>query len=238
MLSIVPRLSAGLARLPSKARTVGGVSAASSYSTSFPATETPISESGKWRSLSTDLTRVNTTPGRAFGTQNNSVGYDDSYAFLDPAYLTIGPNQFVEATIYREAGFTFPLNQEVECILRCTDAVGAPGTRTWYECLWNKDGGFEVVYLTGVADNFLQLATQTNNSLVPATGDVFRVEIVEVGADTVITGKVNGTTRVQSTITGGASRIASGQPGIAFFNRNASSTGSKFCFSSVTVGAL
>jgi hypothetical protein len=227
--------------LVASALTTGNIASSTgpaSYETFFAADETPISEGGKWRSLSTDLTRVNTGGGLAFGTQNNSLGFDDSYAFLDAAYLPIAPDQYVEATIYKETGFTFTLNQEVECILRCSDAVGSPGVRTWYEILWNKDGGFEILYLTGIADNYTPMSTTINNSLAPSTGDIFRGECTEVGADTLIVGRVNGTIRVQATITGASFRIPTGQPGMAFFNRNASSTGSKFCYSRVKVGAF
>jgi hypothetical protein len=209
-----------------------------SYSTNFPGTESVISEGGGvWQSQSTDLLRVSTSGGLAYGNQDNSLGYDDSYAFISPSYFTATPNQYGQAVIYREAAFNPAFNMEVEIILRCSDAVGSPGTRTWYEILWNKDGDFSIIYLTGIADGFTDLSAPFTQT-VPADGDVFRGECIESGADTIITGYVNGVAKVAKTITGGSFRIASGQPGMAFFNRGPLSANPKFCYTSWEGGNL
>src|SRR5690242_8443364 len=55
------------------------------YSTTFPLTENPISEGGKWLGGKTNGTvfqDVRTTPGRAFASAINN-GYDDSLAILN-----------------------------------------------------------------------------------------------------------------------------------------------------------
>ena len=56
--------------------------AASTYSTTFDATEAPISEGGAWTHVGLDWTLVDTGGGIAFGTQTGTGGYDDSYAHL------------------------------------------------------------------------------------------------------------------------------------------------------------
>lgn len=72
------------------------------YSTTFAATENPISEGGNWvngAAVSLDWTDMQTAPGKAFGTQlNNSPShYDDSTALLTGAW---GNDQAAQATIY------------------------------------------------------------------------------------------------------------------------------------------
>jgi hypothetical protein len=197
-----------------------------SYETFFNTTESVISEGGIWQSQSTDLLRISTSGGIAYGNQDNSLGYDDSYTFISPSYFTATPNQYGEMTIFQS--FTPTVNMEREIILRCSDAVGSPGVRTWYEVLWNKDGDFSIIYLTGIADNFLDLSAPFTQT-VPVDGDVFRAECIESGADTIITGYVNGVAKVAVTITGGASRISTGQPGFAFFSRGPLADNVKFC---------
>src|ERR1700685_700590 len=68
---------------------------ANNYTTSFPATENPISESGKWsnggQSPALDWTNCQTTTGLAFGTESISSGTDDdSTCILNGTW---GPNQ-------------------------------------------------------------------------------------------------------------------------------------------------
>src|SRR5438132_1399701 len=76
--------------------------ARTTYSTNFPATEDPISESGNWingGSAGLDWTNVRTIPNRAFGTQSgiSSIPYDDSTALLTGSW---GNEQSAQATVY------------------------------------------------------------------------------------------------------------------------------------------
>jgi hypothetical protein len=63
----------------------------SSYTTSFPLTENPISESGRWvNGLTTglDWQNIRTSAGLAYGTQSGNSGtYDDSTALLSGTWL-------------------------------------------------------------------------------------------------------------------------------------------------------
>lgn len=206
-------------------RTRSSTASSGTFSTSFPSTETPVSQGGVWRSQDTLLSRVNTTPGKAFGTQDFDLGYMDSYAFVDDR--AFNNNQYGEAVLYLEGGFAPSYNMEVEIILRCSDTST---TRQWYEILHNKDGGFEILYLNGPADGFTPLSTPTNISTPIVNGQVFRGEIV----GNVISGYIDGVLKVQAT----DSTITSGKPGMAFFSRGGAVDAPKFCFSSYSCGNL
>lgn len=113
------------------ARAVGGARRASRealppprfYATSFTATESPISEGGKWNHTGTYWTNVATNGDLAFGTQGgeapftNGNQYDDSYAYLSG----YGENHVVEVTIAINATIT-GANREVECLFRWADS--------------------------------------------------------------------------------------------------------------------
>jgi len=69
------------------------------YTTTFPLTERPISENGRWITGGTvglDWTDVRTMPGLAFGSEVGIVDYTDSWAVLTGAWL---PDQTVTATV-------------------------------------------------------------------------------------------------------------------------------------------
>src|ERR1700733_9998746 len=75
------------------------VGVAQSYSTSFPLTENPISEGGKWINGTTvglDWNNVYTSGGFAGGVGPSSTTYADPAAILAGSW---GPNQTVQATV-------------------------------------------------------------------------------------------------------------------------------------------
>lgn len=91
---------------------------ARTYTTSFPLTENPISESGNWingKAVGLDWANAQTTPGLAFGTQPSfSQSYDDSTALISGSW---GANQHVKAVVWvgnPNQGYS----QEIEIRLR------------------------------------------------------------------------------------------------------------------------
>src|SRR5262245_1232531 len=109
-----------------------------SYSTSFNATESPISEGGVWhRANNTIWTDVDTANGIAFGTNGPRDMYDDSYALLSG----FGPDQTATAVIARSAALNTNIDHEVELLLRFTDG---PTTAKGYEVLVNCFGGVQI----------------------------------------------------------------------------------------------
>src|ERR1700759_2669448 len=103
---------------------------ANSYTTSFPATENPISESGMWINGGTtgvNWTDVQTTPGLAFGTMpgdgSGVAVYADSTAVLAGSW---GPDQTPTATLFISNGSELPgLFEECELRLRTTIQAGS-----------------------------------------------------------------------------------------------------------------
>ncbi len=91
------------------------------YSTSFPLTENPISESGKWingAATGLDWTNVRTTPGLAFGTETGSINYNDATAVLAGTW---GSTQTAQATVaVSSASSASGVFEEVELRLRTT----------------------------------------------------------------------------------------------------------------------
>lgn len=193
------------------------------YTTTFPSTENPISEGGVWTRLSTDLLDLQTASGRVYGKQNNSVDYDDSYALCTGSGVSFGNNMYAEATIRLAAGFSPAYNQEVELLLRGTHSVGSPGVRTWYECLHNIAGDFEIVYLTGINSGFTSLSLTTHTNAPIVDGQVMRAEI----SGSTISIYIDSVLKCQATDTNIAS---GGVPGIGMFSRGPVTDADKFCF--------
>lgn len=148
---------------------------ATSYTTSFPATENPISQSGMWTNggaVGLDWHDVRTTPGLAFGTEPGDVGdFDDAVANLAGTW---GSNQTVTATVHVSAdGATF---EEVELLLRWS--ISAHNARG-YECNYSvKTGGnayCQIVRWNGSAGSFTQL---TGDSTGVVNGDTIKATVV------------------------------------------------------------
>jgi hypothetical protein len=108
--------------------------AQNSYSTTFPATENPLSEGGRWingQSVGIDWKNCRSTPGLAFGTQSGAQPppYDDSTCVLSGNW---GRVQTVDATVVVPAN---PIDsQEVEIRLLTTIT---PHRHTGYEILFS-----------------------------------------------------------------------------------------------------
>jgi hypothetical protein len=195
--------------MPRRRSTPDQLTGPASYSTTFPATETPISEGGLWtlgKTNGLDWSNVITTTNKAFGTQSGDKNppFDDSVAVIRGSW---GPDQHCRATVFNTltpgAGFT----AEVEHLLHFTINVhGAFG----YECNCSCNSSTqytEIVRWNGALGDFTVLSHI--NGISAANGDVFEAGIL----GNVITVWLNGTqvnTATDSTWTGG-------NPGIGFW---------------------
>ncbi|MEO8135827.1 MAG: hypothetical protein ABI831_17850, partial [Betaproteobacteria bacterium] len=145
------------------------------YSTSFPGTENPISESGKWtngKSTGVDWNNVQTVPGKAYGAVVVS-GYDDDMAVLNTAFPA---NQYAQATVYRVPGYSPGVSHEVELLLHFKIT---PNFARGYEVLWGVSGYLAVVRWNGPLGNYKPLLENVSPGIgVPVDGDVLRAEIV------------------------------------------------------------
>src|SRR5262252_7511225 len=85
---------------------------AGTYSTNFPATESPLAEGGKWvdgKVVGLDWNNPRTTSGQAYASVlSGATGsrYDDSIAHLSTSVATFAANQFAQATVYKVPGYS------------------------------------------------------------------------------------------------------------------------------------
>jgi hypothetical protein len=199
-----------------------GGSLVGTYTTSFPLTENPISESSKWingNTVGLDWANVRTTTNLAYGTQSGEGGYDDSTALLSGNW---GPNQTVQATIYttnRQSGGIF---EEVE--LRLRSSISAHNC-TGYEVLvgLNTNAYMQIVRWNGALGDFALL---DGRSVTVSNGDVVKATII----GNVITAYLNNVQIMQVT----DDAFSSGKPGMGFFLQGATGVNGDYGFTSFT----
>jgi len=200
---------------------------ATSYSTSFPLTENPISESSNWRNGQTDgivWKNIRTTPGLAFGTQLGTGSYDDSTAVLVGNWPA---DQHVRGVV-RKINPNPAYSQEVALRLRTT--INA-NSLTGYEFLWSVTGNYhQIVRWNGPFGNFTVLSGGGAGGVVD--GDVIEAAIIGSTINVYKNGILVGTT-TDTTFT-------TGNPGLGVFIQGASIPGSEnsqFGFSSFSADA-
>jgi hypothetical protein len=190
------------------------------FSTSFAATENPISESGIWTNglaVGLDWNDMQTTSNHGVGASDTfyvGTRYADDLAHLTTAYHAFNANQYAQATAYKLGGYTGGGgSHEIELLLRFgITAHNAQG----YECSigMNTIGTYAfIVRWNGAYGNYTALidpsggiGSYTNTPTALADGDVLRAEI----SGTTISLKQNGLVLV--TITDAT--FATGQPGM------------------------
>jgi hypothetical protein len=142
------------------------------YSTTFPLTENPISEGGKWvggGSVGLDWTDVSTTPGLAVG-HEVSGNATDATAILTGTWPA---NQYAQATVYWTPDPREPV-PEVE--LRLRSAIAAHVNRG-YEITFG--GGYLIIVRwNGALQNYTYLLNVSGSQYTPRTGDVIEATIV------------------------------------------------------------
>jgi hypothetical protein len=205
------------------------------YTTSFPATENPISEGGRWHHLSATETVVMTENiggvQVAHGTQTGATGppYNDSYALLSG----FSPNHSIEGVIWKAASITDTF-AEVELLLRGTDdgASYDPGggfgstVSRYYEVNLAHDG------------SYLQLGHFKGPNLVntsvaaPQTGDIFKAQIETSGGNAIISVWINGVQPSGFPYTD-TSPFLIGSPGVGFWMSGGAQANNQFGFSSI-----
>jgi hypothetical protein len=161
------------------ASTTCPTSSSTTYSTTFGATENPLSEGGKWidgKAVGLDWNNPQSIPGKAFasvlsGTPNR---YNDSVGQLNTSF---GPNQYAQGTVYRAAGYSpSPSKHEVELLLRFQ--ITAHNARG-YEVMWGQTGYLAIARWNGPLGNYTSLYDPGDPGIGPAVdGDVLRAEII------------------------------------------------------------
>jgi hypothetical protein len=189
------------------AGTGGGSADSVTYTTQFDATESPLSENGRWHHAGLDWTTVDSANGIAFGTQalgvlrSGPTGYNDSYAYLDG----FQPDQAATAVV--SLGAIDPTcTHEVEVILRWDD--GDHSARG-YECNVAFDGSYaQIVRWNGAVGDYTYLG---EGSVPGGVHDGDTVSARAVGSH--LTLSVNGSVRA----TADDATYTNGNPGIAFW---------------------
>lgn len=212
----------------------GRVGSFPTYSTTFPLTENPISESGVWLQHDTsDQTVVKTLNGNAYGTQSGGprAPYDDSAAHM----AGFGNDYEVEGILALPGGLDSTI-REVELLLRwSTDNLEVirnptfgPTHSNGYEINMNHLGAYlDLGRFKGA------LLAEVLNFATPVDGDKYRARIEKQR----IRVWFNDVLQIDFTDNDAALKITSGDPGIGFFvNPGVSNT--DFGFSSVTIRSL
>jgi hypothetical protein len=193
------------------------------FTSTFSATENPISESGSWRHNGLDWTVIETSGGFALCTQDglgtpSSNLYNDSYAYLSG----FPPNQLAELTIHVEGSITG--NQEAECLLRWSDSAHSA---TGYEVMIPRAGSSykaQVVKWNGPYGDFTYVSNTWANP-DPIDGDKWQAQIIGtiitarlIRAGSVIWSDIADVTNDKNGTP--ISVITSGDPGIGLFRHN------------------
>jgi hypothetical protein len=211
------------------------------YTTTFPATENPISESNRWingAATGIDWTNCRTTTNLCFGTETPG-GFDDSTAILTGSW---SPNQYCTGVIH-SINQTNLIYEEVELRLRSTITAHVnSGYELNFRCTHDGTQYTQLVRWNGALGDFTILAdnpTAQGGGTFPGVfdGDTVYAEIV----GTVITWKIthSGTTTTFSYETSSdSSKFSSGAPGLGFFLGAGSATNSDYGFTSYTASNL
>jgi hypothetical protein len=201
------------------------------YSTSFTATENPISEGGAWTLGGTtglDWQNPRTTtgsPNKAYGSgfTDGSAGYNDNIAVLSgfPA------NQSAQVTIFRQVGYAPTDGHEVELLLRFQ--ITANVARGYEVDLWFGGSQVQTLRWNGALNDVVDIGGSGTGISSLVTGDVVKATMV----GTTLTVYKNGTSVWSVT----DATYSTGNPGMGFFIRPGG-TLSDYCISQFTAAGL
>lgn len=186
-----------------------------SYSTSFDADESPLSDGDKWKHNNVWFKQVVTGNGIANGTSPIPMGpdqYEDSYAYLGG--FGFPPNQYASAHIHKGVTKDY---MEVELLLRWSDTANST---QGYECYLQQAGRYvTITRWKGTALSapasiaYFDEITRVTDTLSPKDGDLYEAYII----GNTITVKLRGVTLITADVSsGGRTPIASGDPGVGF----------------------
>lgn len=153
------------------------------FSTSFPGTENPLSQSGAWRTPVNFYKQPRTTPGKCFG-NDVTDNYDDALGQLvSPDF---GNNYRISAHVFRQSLYTTLFSHEVGLYGRLLIDNSNPANTLvrGYEFLFPFDSGsFQIVAWLGIdhsSGNFSSLSpVDQNGGLQPVQdGDLLEIELV------------------------------------------------------------
>ena len=197
---------------------------AATYTTTFPATENPISEGGKWVGGSTAggslWGNVQTTPGLAFGV-SLPTQFGDPTAILTGTW---GPNQTVQGTVQVTGPITGGCCREIELRLRNTISTNSISGYEAYCSILSSNPYCHIARWNGANGSYCNIETGSSSNYAH-NGDVLKATITGTST-TVITLFRNGTQELVATDTGqscspggAGGPFTSGTPGIGFYDQ-------------------
>jgi hypothetical protein len=208
---------------------------ACSYSTTFPLTEEPIKENGKWIGGSAAGTSIWAggkilRGGRLWGNAQTAsgvaYGVDEPTAFGDPTAIlsgTWGPTQTAMATVKINKTPTNKCCHEVELRLRTTISKNNITGYEAYCSVMPSEAYCHIARWNGPNGNYWNFETGSSNTYVK-DGDVIKATVTGTNP-TIVTLYKNGVQILQATDTGSSGGgfgaygpFTSGNPGIGFFD--------------------
>ena len=195
------------------------------YTTKFPRTENPISESSNWingKAVGLDWADVQVNPGLAFGDESGTAGYDDSTALLTGSW---GPDQTAEATVHVTNQQVPPIYEEVELRLRSSiSAHKLTGYEINFQASSVSNAYVQIVRWNGPLGSFTYVADRNGPGL--HNGDVVKATI----QGSAITVYLNGTQILEGT----DSTYTTGTPGMGFYLQGATGLNADYGFTKFT----
>jgi hypothetical protein len=205
---------------------VDAQSSGNTYTTTFPATENPISEGGKWingQAVGLDWQNVRTKPGLAYGADaSGTPNYNDPTALLTGTW---GPDQTVEATVYSVNQQVGNVTEEVEIRLRSTITAHVnKGYEVLFRCTHDGTQYTEIVRWNGPLGNWTYVKQLSGSAAGPGirNGDVVKATIV----GSVITGYINNVQVIQAS----DSTHTTGNPGMGFYMNRVANANADYGF--------
>jgi hypothetical protein len=188
---------------------------ANSYSTAFPAAETPTTQGGMWLNggaNGVNWGNVNTSPGLAYGTTvSGGPPYNDSIAVLTGTW---GANQTACGTVYsvNQGGGTY---EEVEIHLRSTITANiANGYEFNFRLTHDGSQYAQIVRWNGALNSFTSLALVSGPGI--SNGDI----VCATANGSTLSSSINGVPVVSAT----DSTFTGGSPGMGFWMQFGSSS--------------
>lgn len=191
------------------------------FSTSFPATENPLSESGAWvhRAAAWQFMKSDAGFGQAAAYITEGLN-DDNYARLDLSVFKAPTDDYEITATVEKIGVA---GAEIELLARVQDTYT---TIHCYELLVNTTGFCELVRWNGAMGVYTEI-TETNTVLSTSAGDRVRMRVVGINPVVVtvfnaVAANPNSWTQVFEYTDTDVTRKQSGQPGIGSFIHAAS----------------
>ena len=148
------------------------------YTTTFPLTENPISENMHWingKTTGLDWADFASTRGLAIGLQRGPSGYDDSVAVLSGSWQ---PDQLAQATVHT-VNQNDAVVEELELRLRSSLAAHrSTGYEIMFRCSKTSEAYVSIARWNGPINDFTILTHHSGSQYGVSDGDVIKATIV------------------------------------------------------------